>query len=842
MKNKILPLLTALCLAFNVLAATVVRDYTGLPLSEALADFSKKNMELKISFIYDELENYRVKGKIRSQDPLQAIKELVALNPISVTTDGDEIYVQPMQKGKYRYTGRTVSKDSGEPVGFATVVLLTPKDSTALTYGVTDENGNFSIPCDRKNIIVKLSSVGHRTKYIDNPSYAMGDIKMEIFARNLQDVVTTSDSRYALSDHTVYVPSAREKKAAQDATQLLQFMAIPSIYVNPVNNSVTTLSGKGVVAFIDYVKASSEELNSLHAEDVKKVEIYDYPVDPRFEGTEHVVNFIMVKYEYGGYTKLFDGQRMDFNYGYYSLSSKFSYGKMTYDVYTGYDHFKARDEYTDNVNIYDFDSSTVEQKDLTTKSLVETNEAYLSTRAKYSTDKTVISNQLSIRRNDTPDSYNIGQNIYSPAIYPSGESEQIMKRRTLNPSWKGNFQFFLPSSMQLVLSPSLSYSRNTSSSIFLEDAIEINNDVKEDAWGANMNVSLSKSWSPHTLTVSVAGELNDNKLAYTGNSPADIHYNVKALGAFLRGSFRFGKLRLQPSVKFFFSKTSFGEEKYNQPLPGYYVSGGINFNRKHQLSFSSEMSHWTIGASQRSPNIVVRSLIDAVQGNPNLKTWLYNSADFSYTWLPRQWLNFSVFGNYIRHTKPMDYLFVPTYIDGREMMLRTYIKDGYFQTISGGLSVVVRLFDNSLTLRGNGQLTSNRRGGRRNYERLNLNGNLSAYYFLGNFYFNGSYEFKEKTATVNYEKIDRPSYYSLGAGWSNKGWNISMSFRNFYRKSKLKGVQYMAYENFRSTEQIFGAAYSRSMWVNITYTIGYGKKIKEENIDRGKSNSSGIVR
>lgn len=52
----------------------------------------------------------------------------------------------------------------------------------------------------------------------------------------------------------------------------------------------------------------------------------------------------------------------------------------------------------------------------------------------------------------------------------------------------------------------------------------------------------------------------------------------------------------------------------------------------------------------------------------------------------------------------------------------------------------------------------------------------------------------------------------------------------------------MAYENFRSTEQIFGAAYSRSMWVNITYTIGYGKKIKEENIDRGKSNSSGIVR
>ncbi len=842
MKRKILMALTVLCLAFNLLADVVGNDYTGLPLSEALADFSKKNMEVKISFIYDELESYKVKGRIKSQNPLMAIKELVVLNPISVTTYGDEIYVQPMQKGKYAYSGRTISKEGGEPVSYATVILLTPKDSTALTYGVTDDNGYFSIPCDRKNIIVKVSSVGYRTKYIDNPSYDMGEIRMDIYAKNLQNVVTISDSRYVESDHTVYLPSAREKKAAQDGTQLLQFMAIPSININPVKNDVTTLSGKKVETFIDYVKASAEELSTLRPEDVKKVEVWDYPTDPRFEGVEHAVNFIMIKYEYGGYTKLSDRQRLDFNYGYYSLNSKFSYGKMTYDLYTGYDHFKADDEYVNSVNAYDFGSYTVDQKDETTKTETENNELYLSTRAKYVSDNTVISNQLSIRRPDTPTSYALRRNEYSPAIYPAGESEQTYKLRTLNPSWKGNYQFTLPRSMQLVVTPSLSYSRNSSSAFFTEDKIDISNIVKEDAWGANLSVAFSKKWMPHSMTVSLSGELNDNKLNYTGNNPAYVHYNFKALGAFVKGNFTFGKLRLQPSVKFFFSKTSFGQEKYNQPLPGYYISGGVNFNRKHQLSFSTEMSQWTVGASQRSPNIVVRNLLDAVKGNPDLKTWLYNGADVSYTWLPRQWFNVSAFGSYVRHTKPMDYVFEPIEIDGRDMMLRTYIKDGYFQTISGGVSLVSRLFDNSLTLRGNGSLSSDRRGGRRNYERLTLNGELSAYYYLRDFYFNGYYQFKSKTATTQYQRIDRPSYYSLSAGWSNRGWNISVIIQNFFRSSKLKAIEYMAYDNYNSSQQIFGGAYARSVWVHIYYTIGYGKKVKEDGIDRGKYNSSGIVK
>ncbi|MBD5308596.1 MAG: hypothetical protein HDS15_04890 [Bacteroides sp.] len=51
----------------------------------------------------------------------------------------------------------------------------------------------------------------------------------------------------------------------------------------------------------------------------------------------------------------------------------------------------------------------------------------------------------------------------------------------------------------------------------------------------------------------------------------------------------------------------------------------------------------------------------------------------------------------------------------------------------------------------------------------------------------------------------------------------------------------MAYDNFTSEEIMYGAAYRRNVWVNVVYTVRYGRKVKMEQIERGQSTSSGIV-
>lgn len=95
-----------------------------------------------------------------------------------------------------------------------------------------------------------------------------------------------------------------------------------------------TTDGRSVAIFIDYVRASDEELKGLRTGDVQKVEFSYAPSDPRFMGELNVVNFILHQYTYGGYTKLmadesfFTGLSSDV-----SVYSKFKYKRMTYDLY-----------------------------------------------------------------------------------------------------------------------------------------------------------------------------------------------------------------------------------------------------------------------------------------------------------------------------------------------------------------------------------------------------------------------------------------------------------------------------------------------------------------------------
>ena len=73
-------------------------------------------------------------------------------------------------------------------------------------------------------------------------------------------------------------------------------------------------------------------MRNIRAEDVKRVEVYDFPSDPRFGGAKHVVNFVMEKYEFGGYTKINGNQYTIYNQGEYNAFTKFAYKRMVYDV------------------------------------------------------------------------------------------------------------------------------------------------------------------------------------------------------------------------------------------------------------------------------------------------------------------------------------------------------------------------------------------------------------------------------------------------------------------------------------------------------------------------------
>ncbi len=121
---------------------------------------------------------------------------------------------------------------------------------------------------------------------------------------SLDEIVVESRNKQLGNEGSTYLPTHRQKNSSQTAVELLNRMAIPQLRISP-NEEVKTLAGKNVDLFIDFLPASKEDLEGMRMQDVKKVEYYDFPSDPRFQGKTHVINFVMQKYEYGGYLKAY---------------------------------------------------------------------------------------------------------------------------------------------------------------------------------------------------------------------------------------------------------------------------------------------------------------------------------------------------------------------------------------------------------------------------------------------------------------------------------------------------------------------------------------------------------
>ena len=133
---------------------------------------------------------------------------------------------------------------------------------------------------------------------------AAQEIQDTIKAQELNEVVVEAANQRINAEVSTYIPMARQKNAAQNAVALLSQMSIPQIDVDPVSQAVKTAHGQNVSIFIDYVPATSEDLKGMKTQDVKKVEYYQHPSDARFQGAKYAVNFVMQKYEWGGYTKI----------------------------------------------------------------------------------------------------------------------------------------------------------------------------------------------------------------------------------------------------------------------------------------------------------------------------------------------------------------------------------------------------------------------------------------------------------------------------------------------------------------------------------------------------------
>ena len=173
-------------------AQRLTKRYAETSLSDVLIDLNKSQHDKRISFIYNELEDFTVTASFRNSTVDNAVREVVGFYPMKITLNDSLITVECIQKEAQKVIGRVID-EQGQPVEFANVALLSIADSTFINGGVTNQNGDFVIPCRPGRMLIRVTFVGYKTHYQPCTVGEVGNIRLKKDAIVLQNVVVKGE-------------------------------------------------------------------------------------------------------------------------------------------------------------------------------------------------------------------------------------------------------------------------------------------------------------------------------------------------------------------------------------------------------------------------------------------------------------------------------------------------------------------------------------------------------------------------------------------------------------------------------------------------------------------------
>ena len=255
--------------------------FQGTSLSEALIELDKSSKHYDISFVYDELEDFTVTKTVKRGRSLpDAVREVCGFYPVRVHVKGRDILVECIQKDRTKLRGRLVGPDH-QPVAYANITLFPPTDSVYIGGGVSNEAGDFVIPCGAERARVRISCVGFKPIERVMTIGDAGTIRMQL-ENNYLDNVTVSGRMPVIrsqTDRLQYIVSNDEFARGLNAQELLSRVPMVSMA-----GGRAMILGKGPARFMLNGRVTEmgneailQKLWTLRSEDIERIEVISIP-------------------------------------------------------------------------------------------------------------------------------------------------------------------------------------------------------------------------------------------------------------------------------------------------------------------------------------------------------------------------------------------------------------------------------------------------------------------------------------------------------------------------------------------------------------------------------------
>ncbi|MDE6392005.1 MAG: outer membrane beta-barrel family protein [Muribaculaceae bacterium] len=669
------------------------------------------------------------------------------------------------------------------------------------------------------------------------------EAETDTVGRQLQEIVVEGRMQRNIEGGVEYIPDKKAKKFAMDAISLLSIMMIPQLNVTP-DNTVKSASGENVKIFIDYVEATETDTSGLRPEDVLRVEVLDYPEDPRFKHSEHVVNFIMRKYEWGGYTKLMASGRLLFDENIWGgLYQKFSYKNWMYDFSASGDGTWNRyvDKRTsETFRDFFFDGThydDVSRITSTERKRGRDNNQNASMRVRYNTDRMNIGHTVSFARYAQPAS-----DIYSRVEYTGIPLADTYTTESKNSGstggWiTGNYWFSLPENNSLQADWTLGFDDiRQNRSYRTGDLGSIDNDNRMKFYYPHLNVTHSKNLG-HGNSIGAmiysSYYIHDTRYCYLEDSRIRSVNSENLLAVNYSQRWEFGlSVNARVGANYIFTRQN-GVDHTHHWTP--YGTVSLTYSPDSRNSFRLTGAWFENQAyAAEADNVILRQdELIWYKGNPELrnpdKKWMM----LTYSLIPSNRLSMYAYALYtnIRHGSVYDF----TTVKGYDGVVRTYGDINTEHNIDGGVNLSLNLFNRSLSLMGTGIIRRDISSGMHPMTNTDFLGRFILSWTYRNFFIMAWYNTPETSvfSKMGY-RISNPEEYGIRTFYSFGNWKLQLIFSNWFSARKI-------HKNYSSPHYDYSGWESKTRFaiLSVNYTIPYGKPVNRNDEIQSQSAASG---
>lgn len=200
------------------------------------------------------------------------------------------------QGGRNSLLGNVFSS-SDKPIVYATVAVYSLPDSVLVGGTITDTLGAFALHSLRaQTYSLRVTCVGYEpySQFVEVNArqQKLPAIVLSERATNIDEVKVVGDKRGFRRevDMNVFVPDSQAVAMSVNGLELLK--RVPEIRVKPKNNEITVGGSSNVLVLINGA-ASGRSLQTIKAEDIKKIEVIQNPTAEYDSEVMSVINVVL---------------------------------------------------------------------------------------------------------------------------------------------------------------------------------------------------------------------------------------------------------------------------------------------------------------------------------------------------------------------------------------------------------------------------------------------------------------------------------------------------------------------------------------------------------------------